>query len=195
LRVSALSEQKIQLAGDQALLARRYAGALYELADKEGAVDTVATDLRGLRRLWDESAEWRFVASDPRLAVESVLASVKEVVKSCGFGKLTGNFLGTVAENARLSILPTIIHFFLDTVAAKRGEFNADVRVARPLAAAQREALTHSLTAVMGGKIHLNVSEDPGLLGGMTVKIGSQFIDASVKSKLDHLERTLKGAA
>jgi F0F1-type ATP synthase delta subunit len=46
-----LSDQKIQLAGDQALLARRYAGALYELADKESAVDAVAADVERKRRM------------------------------------------------------------------------------------------------------------------------------------------------
>jgi F-type H+-transporting ATPase subunit delta len=142
--------------------------------------------------MWSESAEWRFIASDPRLDKESVQKSVQEVVKSCGFNRLTGHFLGAVTQNIRLALLPAMIESFLDTVASKRGEFNADIRVARPLAAAQREALTHSLTSAMSGKIHLNIIEDSSILGGMTVKIGSQFIDASVKTKLDHLERTLR---
>ncbi|MDR3450608.1 MAG: F0F1 ATP synthase subunit delta [Alphaproteobacteria bacterium] len=182
-------------AGDEAILARRYAGVLYALADEAGSIDKVADELRALRQLWAESAEWRLIAADPRLSSEEAGLAATQVVKSCGFGQLTGNFLALVAQNRRLSVLPGMIDGFLEELAARRGEFTADVRSARALSAAQREALIASLNKIAGGKVHLTVSEDAGLLGGMTVKLGSVFIDASVKSKLDKLERTLKGAA
>ena len=88
-----------------------------------------------------------------------------------------------------------MVTFFLEEVAARRGEYQADVRTARPLSPAQRDALIAALGAVTGGKINLTVVEDPSILGGLTVKLGSQFIDASVKTKLEHLERSLRGAA
>ena len=67
--------------GDHAVLATRYVGALYALAEQEDIVDAVATDLRNLRRLWIESAEWRFIATDPRLSTEAVTGATAKVVK------------------------------------------------------------------------------------------------------------------
>ena len=192
--MSEISAANLPLAGEQAILARRYVGALYALAEQEGAVDAVAADLLNLRVLWSESPEWRFVACDPRLSHESVAKAAEQVARSAGFGKLTSNFLAVVAENRRLSLLPLLIEYFFDEVGGRRGEFHADVRIARPLTETQREALTASLVSAVGGKVHLKVVEDASIIGGLTVKIGSQFLDASVKTKLDHLERSLKEA-
>ena len=185
----------IPVAGNHAALARRYVGSLYALAEQENTVDAVASDMRGLRRLWNESAEWRLVACDPRMHANEVRDCLAQIVKIAGLGKLTANFLSVAAEHHRLSLLPALADGFLEKVATRRGEFRADVRVARPLSTAQVASLTASLTAMTGGKTHLTVVEDPSLLGGLTVKLGTKFIDASVKTKLDRLERTLKGAA
>ena len=185
----------IPVAGDRATLARRYVGALYNLAEQEGHIDAVATDMRSLKRLWNESAEWRFIAIDPRLDETQVRTATAQVAKLSGLSKLAANFLSLVAQNRRLSLLPALIEGFLEEVAVRRGEQRADVRSAQPLSPAQHEALLASLNEVAGGKVRLTVIEDASIIGGLTVKIGSQFIDASVKTKLDHLERSLKGAA
>jgi F-type H+-transporting ATPase subunit delta len=181
--------------GDQATLARRYADALYALAAQVDAVDAVAADLRGLRRIWAESAEWRFIATDPRLGHAELAAAVAQVATLCDLGDLSSKFLSVVAQNRRLDNLPGIIKTFLEQVAAKRGEFRAEVRSATPLNAAQSAALAASLNAIAGGKVHLAVTEDASLIGGLTVKIGPKFIDASVKTRLDTLERSLIAGA
>ncbi len=183
------------LAGDDAALVARYVGSLYTLAEQENAVDAVVADIRGLRRLWGESAEWRFIANDPRIPHQSVCDATATVAKSSGFNKLTANFLSVVATNRRLNILPALVEGFLAEVAKRRGEYHADIRAARALTNQQHESLVASLTAVMGGKVHINVIEDPSILGGLTIKLGSQLIDASVKTRLDHLERKLKATA
>lgn len=192
-----MSDTSIALppSGDAALLAKRYIGALYALAEQAGVVDAVATDMRNLRRLWAESADWRMAATDPRFNGAQVAKAIEQIAPILALQKLTTTFLAAVAQNRRLALLPSLVEGFLDEVTARRGEFRADVRTARALTAAQSEALTASLTAVAGGKVHLKITEDASILGGLTIKLGSQFIDASVRTRLDHLERTLKGAA
>jgi F-type H+-transporting ATPase subunit delta len=185
----------LPVAGDQAILAHRYVGALCDLAAKDGVTDALVTDMLSLRRLWEESPEWRFVASDPRLSIDSVSGAAAEVAKITGVNPLTSNFLAVVAQNRRLSLLPLLIENFLEEVRARAGELHADVRSARPLTETQREQLTALLAAATGGKVRLSAACDISIIGGLTVKIGSQFVDASVKTKLDHLERSLRGAA
>ncbi|MDE2029518.1 MAG: ATP synthase F1 subunit delta [Alphaproteobacteria bacterium] len=182
-------------ASGHAILARRYADALYALAAQDNAIDAVAADLKKLDLLWNQSPEWRHLAADPRLTHPVIIEAAAQVSKSCGLGKLAASFLGVAARRRRLSVLPAIIAAFLDKVAQARGEHRAEVRAARPLSAAQTEKLTAALTAATGGKIHLAVTEDASILGGLTVKLGSQLIDASVRTRLDLLERQLKGAA
>jgi F-type H+-transporting ATPase subunit delta len=186
---------KTPVAGEQAILASRYVDALYSLAEEQDMVDVVMTDLRGLRRLWDESPEWRFVACDPRLDMSAVTEAVANVIRVCDFEELTGHFLSVVAQNRRLSLLPVLIDAFLDEAARRRGEFRAEVRSARVLSPSQRDALAAALNTLTGGKTHLTVTEDASLIGGLTVRFGSRFIDASVKTRLDLLERSLRADA
>jgi F-type H+-transporting ATPase subunit delta len=182
------------VSGDSAVLTERYINALFALAEQEGVLDTVVSDLHNLRTLWNESPEWRFIASDPRLNHESVVAVVKQVAEVAGINKMTANFLHIVAQNRRLGFLPLLINAFMDEVDARRGEFRADVRVAHPLTEEQRAKLAALLSAATGGQVNLAVTEDPSILGGLTIKIGSQFVDASIKTKLDRLERTLRAS-
>lgn len=180
------------IAGDAAVLARRYAGALYDLAEEQKQLDVVAGDLRALRTLNHESAEFQYVAGHPRLTRKQLVQAAQLVAKSAGLSLLTSNFLALIAQNRRLNIISAVIDAFLDQLASRRGEFTADVRSATSLSAAQQEQLAAKLRELAGGKVHISVREDASLLGGMTVKLGSRLIDASIKTKLARLERQLK---
>ena len=190
-----MTENTQPIAGDDATLMRRYVGAFYDLAEQKGAVEQVAADMRGLRRLWDESAEWRALATDPRLHHDMVIKAVAGTAAQAKLSDLTANFLRVVAQNRRLNLLPAFIDGFLAEMAARRGESDAIVHTARPLSAAQMDKLNATLAQIAGGTVHMAVSEDASLLGGLTVKMGSTFIDASLKARLDRLERALKTGA
>jgi len=191
--VSETSHTALPRAGNSALLADRYVEALYALAEKNGAVDPVVADMVNLQKLWDESADWRNVATNPRLSKEVVCSSAEQVARIVGVHELTANFLSIVSRNRRLGLMPLFIERFIDEVGLHRGEYRADVTTAKPLTAVHRERLLAVLGKATGGKIRLIESEDPSMIGGVTVKIGSKFVDASVKTKLDRLEHTLRG--
>lgn len=181
------------VAGEKALLANRYSGALLALAEQDGVLDAIVKDMENLKKLWDESVEWRAIAQNSRLGVERTAAAVDAVSRIAGLHRLTANLLSTVARNRRLSLLPLLVETFMVEVGKRRGEFLANVMTARPLTDAQRERLSLALAKATGGKIRLRVFEDPSLIAGLTVKIGSEFVDASVKTKLDQMERQLRG--
>jgi F-type H+-transporting ATPase subunit delta len=180
------------IAGDAAILARRYAGALYDLAEEQKQLDAVASDLRALRILNQESAEFQYISAHPRLTRKNLVQAAQAVAKGAGFNPLTGNFLALIAQNRRLNVIGAVIDAFLNELAKRRGEFTADVRSVKPLSASQQEQLASKLRELAGGKVHISMREDASLLGGMTVKLGSRLIDASVKTKLARLERQLK---
>jgi len=180
------------IAGAPAVLARRYAGALYELAAEQKALDAVAEDLRTLRSLARDSAAFHALAGNPNLNRKQRIEAVRNVAAQAKWQALTVHFLALIAQNRRLSLLGPICDMFLDELAARRGEFTAEVRTAAALTPAQEERLAEQLRALAGGKVHTSITEDKSLLGGMVVKLGSKLIDASVKSKLARMERRLK---
>ncbi|MGE3622743.1 MAG: ATP synthase F1 subunit delta [Bdellovibrionales bacterium] len=182
-----------QAASGSHALARRYGGALFDLAEEGNQLDAVAGDLRTVKALIEESAEFRYIANHPRLARAELIGTMRDLAARLNFNKLTANFLALVAQSRRLSCLGAMADAFLAQLASRRGELTADIRTARALTDAQRDRLAAQLRELAGGgKIQMVVREDPGLLGGMTVKLGPHLIDASVKTKLARLERQLK---
>ena len=84
---------------------------------------------------------------------------------------------------------------YRDLLSSRRGEMTAEVISAQPLTDVQRASLEQELRTAMGSKVTLDAVVDQSLLGGMVVKVGSRMVDSSLKTKLQRLELSLKGAA
>jgi F-type H+-transporting ATPase subunit delta len=82
---------------------------------------------------------------------------------------------------------------FQKVAAEVREQRVATVRVARPLAEADRERLQSVLSRTYGRTVHLNVVVDPEVIGGIRVDIGDDVIDGTVASRLDEAGRKLAG--
>jgi F0F1-type ATP synthase delta subunit len=81
------------------------------------------------------------------------------------------------------------IHAFYDA------RLPAEVVSARELSASQTTALETALRNVVGGKVALSIRVDPGLIGGLVVKVGSRMVDSSLKTQLQRLQIAMKGAS
>ncbi|MBL8644143.1 MAG: F0F1 ATP synthase subunit delta [Rhodospirillaceae bacterium] len=174
-------------------LAARYAAALYDLADEQGALDTVAGDLKSLRKMIDDSDDFRRFIKSPVLTRAEQGAAIKAISEKAGLNALTQKFLGLVAANRRLFALPGIISAFLATLAARRGEVAAEVTSAAALSETQLGAIAAALKQTDGRKISLSSKVDPSILGGLIVRVGSRMVDSSIKSKLQRLKLAMKG--
>ena len=110
-----------------------------------------------------------------------------------GVDQTTKNFLGVLAENRRLAQLPAIIRAFRTLAAAHRGETTAEVTSAHPLSDAQVIELKQQLRTRVGREVSVDLTVDPALLGGLVVRIGSQRIDSSIRTRLNALASAMKG--
>jgi F-type H+-transporting ATPase subunit delta len=179
-------------AGIQASLAGRYAAALFELASESGTVTAVETDLETLRAALAESDDLAAATANPRLSRADQGQAIAAVAGHLGLSELTKNFLGVLAANRRLAKLPGMIAAFKTIAATQRGEITATVTSAHPLSDAQIAALKDKLTQREGRTVMLTANVDPDLLGGLVVTIGSQRIDASIRTRLNSLAQAMK---
>lgn len=182
------------LAGPVAGVAERYAGALFDLALDEGALEAIEADIAALRAAIDASADLRHVLRSPVYDIEDKTRAMMSLAEKAGFSLLTRNFLGLIARNRRLFALPAIIDAFAARLAAHRGEIAAQAVAPVPLNDEQTKRLRHELEAMVGRAVNLTVRVDPELLGGLVVKIGSTMIDSSLKTKLNRLKSVMKEA-
>ena len=174
-------------------LAGRYANALFELADDAKALDQVAEDLRALRAMLSDSEDLRRLIRSPTLSRQEQGRTLDRVLEASGISGLTRRFVAVVAANRRAFALPQMIKGFLDQLAMRRGEITAEVTSATELTAAQREALSDQLKRLAGGRVTVQVTVDPAILGGLVVRLGSRMVDYSLSSKLSRLQLAMKG--
>ncbi|PZO89615.1 MAG: F0F1 ATP synthase subunit delta [Sphingomonas sanxanigenens] len=179
--------------GIQASLAGRYATALFDLARDANKIDAVEASLSTLKAAADESADLRELLTNPVLSRAASGHAIAGVAKLLKVDALTSNFLGVLAANRRLAQLGPVTRAFRALAAAYRGEVNAEVTSAHALAPAQVEALKKQLKARVGRDVTVDLSVDPAILGGLIVRIGSQMIDSSIRTRLNTLAHAMKG--
>ena len=179
--------------GIQASLSGRYAAALFELARDAKAIAAVETSLARLEQALAESPDLKRLVTSPLIARGAAAQAVKAVAGELRLDPLTTNFLGVLAGNRRLTQLTATIAAFRSMAAGFRGETTAQVTTAHPLNDDQLAALTTKLKNRVGRDVAVAAKVDPAILGGLIVRIGSQMIDASIRTKLNTLAHAMKG--
>jgi F-type H+-transporting ATPase subunit delta len=179
--------------GIQASLAGRYATALFDLARESKAIDKVEQSLAMLEAAMAGSDDFKRLIASPLVGREQAAAAVAAVAKVLKLDPTTTKFIGVLAQNGRLGQTGNVIHAFRSLAAAHRGETTAEVTSAHPLSDAQLDALRAKLKARIGRDVMVQTRVDPALLGGLTVKLGSQLIDSSLRTKLNTLAHAMKG--
>lgn len=179
--------------GIQASLAGRYALALFELARDNGQIDSVGQSLSTVKAALAEVMDFRTLVSSPLITRADAEKAVAGVAASLGLDALTTKFLGVLASNRRLDKLSGMIRSFETLVSAHKGETRAEVTSAYPLSAEQVDALAAKLRTRVGRDVSLETRVDPAIMGGLVVKIGSQMIDSSIRTRLNTLAMAMKG--
>jgi len=179
--------------GIQASLAGRYASALFGLARDERQIDAVSRSLDSLRQALSESPDFRLLAASPLIDRNDAGKALAAIADQLKLDPITANFLGVLAQNGRKNELLAVIRAFNRLAASHRGETTAEVTSARPLSDDQVAALRQQLKARVGRDVAIDAAVDPSILGGLVVKLGSQMIDASIRTKLNRLALAMKG--
>jgi F-type H+-transporting ATPase subunit delta len=170
---------------EKVTIARPYARAAFEYAQEQKAfarwsqmLATVATAVS------DERV--KKLLSSPRVA-QADLVELLAGVAGDSLDEHGRNFIGTLAQNRRLALLPQIAAGY-ETLRAD-AENTADVHItsAIPLNDAQRQRLTAALQKRLKREVRLHCDVDASLLGGAIVRAGDMVIDGSLKTGIERL--------
>jgi F-type H+-transporting ATPase subunit delta len=179
--------------GIQASLAGRYALAIFELARDGGQIDSVGQSLAALKAALAEVPDFRRLVTSPLVARDAAQAAVAGIAASLKLDPLATQFLGVLATNRRLDKLSDMIRAYETLVSAHKGETRAEVTSAFPLSAEQTGQLAQQLRSRVGREVTIETRVDPAIMGGLVVKIGSQMIDSSIRTRLNTLAHAMKG--
>ena len=179
--------------GIQASLAGRYASALFGLARDERQIDAVGRSLDALASALADSREFAELVGSPLVGRKDAAKAFAALGPQLGLDPITANFLGVLARNGRKAELRKIIRAYKRIAAEHRGEVSAEVLTAHPLKDDQVDALKAQLKKRAGRNVTLDMAVDPAILGGIVIKLGSEMIDASIRTKLNRLASAMKG--
>jgi F-type H+-transporting ATPase subunit delta len=179
--------------GIRASLAGRYASALFDLAREQRQIESIGNSLEALSQALVDSKEFNELVTSPLVSREDAGKAFEALAPQLGVDPLTANFLGVLAKNGRKGELRNVIRAFRRLAAEHRGETTAEIVTARPLNDDQLAALRQQLRTRAGRDVNIDATVDPDILGGIVVKLGSQQIDASIRTKLNRLASAMKG--
>ncbi len=171
-------------------VARPYAEAVFRLAKEAGSLQAWSETLAKLA-LIAGNKEAQALVSNPQFTMGQVQALLVELLGK-DVTPQTANFLTTVLENRRFTVVPFIAEQFNALKAASEGQVDARIETAFALTDAQLSELTATLSQQFNRKINAEVVVDSVLIGGVKVTIGDLVVDASVRGKLAALAASLK---
>ncbi len=189
--VAGLARSRWSAPGDLADAAEQLAVlAIIEGADDEGTLDELEDELFRFGRIVDAEPDLRVALSSPFIAPERK----QQLLDALLAGKVTPPALRLITEAAfhpRGRSLDKSLDEYAALAAQRRERLVAEVHVAAELSGDQRSRLAAALAAAYGHDVHLNVVLDPGVIGGMSVRIADELIDGSTATRLAALRRRL----
>jgi F-type H+-transporting ATPase subunit delta len=176
----------------ESALARVYAEALVKAA--AGAPAALDDELAGLVALLDRAPELEPVLANPLVDGEHKRRLLERLLRG-GATDLLVDALQVMRSKGRLGILRAVAAELHELRVAQEGRIEVRVASAVPLGPALRAELEAAAAARTGKRPVLIESVDPGLLGGLVVRIGDDKIDSSVANELARLEEDLLARA
>ena len=166
---------------------RSYAVALADAAMDAGRPAETRRELGDFLALLAESADLRNFLASPAVATSAKHGVISKLVERLGASEAIRNFLFLIVDHRRVWQLDGIAQAFGQELNARLGILEAEIRAARELDAQERESLVAALERRTGKRIEPAFRVEPGLLGGVVVRIGSTIYDGSVRAGLDRL--------
>lgn len=173
-------------------IAARYATAIFELAQEDKSLPALENDIEALSGAFGDSDDFRALINSPVYSRDEQASAITAIAGKMGLSGTVTNSLALMASNRRLFVLPQLLSELARLIADHKGEVTADVTAASALSDAQQAKLAETLKARVGKDVKINMAVDESLIGGLVVKVGSQMIDTSIRSKLAALQNTMK---
>lgn len=171
-------------------VARRYASALFQTAVAAGASEAVERDMAAFMNLWAGEGGLRFALVSPLIPADRKKAVLAGVLGNDA-NSVTSSFLNLLVDKRREEVLPAAYEEFSRQADEARNLVRAKVTVAAPLVPAQETALRAALEQRTGKHVEMETSVEPGILGGVVVRMGDTILDGSVRGSLERLRERL----
>ncbi len=171
-------------------IGKRYARALFALAEREGKTDEFGEALSEIAQ-----AVQGLIATGAAASLDEEARSRlgRRLAEYVGGDSTLGRFLQLVVLRGRLAALPQIHEHYQALGDAEQGRVRAEVTSARSLEQEELESVIAEFARVTGRTVLARVETDAALLGGLVVEIEGRVFDGSVRTALARLADRMAG--
>lgn len=160
-----------------------YAEALLSIARQQNQVDSFGNEIRSILTTAQQTPELVQFLSSPVVSV----AAKKDLLRRA-FGQVNPTILNTLlllTDRRRIMFLEAVCQRYLELQRQLQKIALAEVTSVVPLNAKQQQSLKERIKQLgQANDVELDLKQDPSLIGGLVVKVGSQVIDLSLKGQL-----------
>ena len=172
-------------------IARRYAKALFELGSDEGILEEVRSSLEGLSDTLSRHPILSEACLNPMFRREEHWHVLEALMTRQGCPPLVVRFMDLLVAKHRLQSLHDIVRHFSELVDQAQGIETVRVKAPKELSDGDKAALKAKLEEGLGRKVTLSIEQDPALIAGVAVQVGSQVYDGTVRGKLGALRKAM----
>src|SRR2546426_7949086 len=174
-------------------IARRYAGAIFDIARKQNTLDRTLDDVREIASLFSHR-KLAYLLREPKIPVQRKERAIRQALA----GKVLPTSLNLallVVQRELVDLMPNIARELEQLVLDYKNEAIADVTTATRIDDAQLTQIKQALEKRTGKTIITHTRVQPDILGGVIARVGDQVIDGSIRTRLAALrQQLLKGA-
>jgi F-type H+-transporting ATPase subunit delta len=170
-------------------IARRYAGAMFELALKQDALERTLDDVQGIARLFSKRT-LAYLLREPKVPAQRKEKVLREALSSRVL-PISLNLALLVVQRGLVDLMPNIAAEFQQMVLDYKNQATAEVTTALPMDEQQQALVKQALEKRTGKTILLSTRVNPEILGGVVARVGDQVIDGSIQQRLQVLKRQL----
>lgn len=171
--------------------AKEYAKALFLLTQEERTTETVADQVRMLKRILNENPKYIQLLDTPALAKEEKIFLIDQA-----FSSLDGNLLNLIkilCEKHAVYQFRSMADVYAALYDESRGIERVEAVTAVAMQKQQLAALKKKMESITGKTVVIRNTVDPSVLGGMILRYAGTQLDGSIRAKLESFEKSLRG--
>ena len=173
-----------------ATLARPYAAAVFKRAKETGTTEKWSQQLALLSLVLKDQSVIPLLGN-PKVMKSDFLGLILDLCQG-QIDNESENFLKLLVHNGRISLVSTIADLFEAYKADDEGYIEVEVHTAYDFSDEQSQQFAATLEKSLSKKIHMNITLDQSLIGGVLVRAGDKVIDCSIRGQLEHMQKTLQ---
>ena len=170
-------------------LARPYAKALFASALESKNIDEMASELKTMA-LASKTDGVINTIENPVLSRQDIVTVLVDLFDE-SISDTSKKLLEILSENKRLNLLETIYIIYQELLEEHKEQKSVEVFVAVDPGEEAKQNIEDKLKSTYGKDANIFFSKDPAMMGGLSIKIGDETLDLSIRGKVKKLVNQL----